>query len=306
MSDVFKDYIESHRQKFLKLTAKQNKELARLFIEAAGDIKEKAQAILDKKSLTYAQAKIRINSLLRDAARLSDNFEGVLDRALIEAADLGMEVNKISMSQYQRSLKANGVNIDMTRILSKVNYDAVAYTYSKIYTDGLMLSNRIWLLEARTKNEIERIIMQNVISGGSASDKAVISALENLLNPDYTKAKLTSLHGRRVGYEASRLLRTEMSVAFNEANRLSAEKNPGSTGLTWLIAIGACENCTPLDGLPVSETGYPPLHPNCRCTTLNEVQSVEDFTDRYLDFMDNPASDKQLGDWLLNVYKKAA
>lgn len=306
MSDVFKDYIESHRQKFLKLTAKQDKELARLFIEAAGDIKEKAQAILDKKSLTYAQAKIRINSLLRDAARLSNNFEGVLDRALIEAADLGMEVNKISMSQYSRSLKANGVNIDMTRILSKVNYDAVAYTYSKIYADGLMLSNRIWLLEARTKNEIERIIMQNVISGGSASDKAVISALENLLNPAYTPAKLTSLHGRRVGYEASRLLRTEMSVAFNEANRISAEKNPGSTGLTWLIAIGACENCTPLDGLPVEKTGYPPLHPNCRCTTLNEVQSVEDFTDRYLDFMDNPASDKQLGDWLLNVYKKAA
>ena len=306
MSDEFKAYIESHRQQFLKLTAKQEKELARLFIEVAGDIKEKAQSILDKKSLSYAQAKIRINSLLRDAARLSDNFEGVLDRALIEAADLGMEVNKISMSQYQRSLKTNGVNIDMTRILSKVNADAVAYTYGKIYNDGLMLSDRIWLLERRTKNEIERIIMQNVISGGSASDKATISALENLLNPEYMKAKLTSLHGRRVGYEASRLLRTEMSVAFNEANRISAEKNPGSTGLTWLIAIGACENCTPLDGQPVNEVGYPPLHPNCRCTTINEVQSVEDFTDRYLAFMDNPASDRQLGNWLLNVYKKAA
>ena len=306
MSETFKQYIERHRQKFLKLTEKQEKELARLFIEVAGDIKEKAQSILDKKSLSYAQAKIRINSLLRDAARLSDNFEGVLDRALIEAADLGMEVNKISMSQYQRSLKTNGVNVDMTRILNKVNIDAVAYTYNKIYNDGLMLSNRIWLLDKRTKNEIERIIMQNVISGGSASDKATIAALENLLNPSYKPAKLTSLHGRRVGYEASRLLRTEMSVAFNEANRLSAEKNPGSTGQTWLIAIGACEDCTPLDGRPVSETGYPPLHPNCRCTTLNEVQSVEDFTDRYLAFMDNPESDKKLGDWLLNVYKKAA
>lgn len=306
MSDEFKAYIESHRQKFLKLTAKQDKELARLFIETAGEIKARAELIIDKKSLTYAKAKIQINSLLREAARLSDNFEGVLDRALIEAADLGMEVNKISMSQYQRSLKANGVNIDITRILSKVNYDAVSYTYSKIYTDGLMLSNRIWLLNARTKNEIERIIMQNVISGGSASDKLTLSALENLLNPAYTPAKLTSLHGRRVGYEASRLLRTEMSVAFNEANRISSEKNPGSTGLTWLIAIGACEDCAPLDGLPVEKTGYPPLHPNCRCTTLNEVQSVDAFTDRYLKFMDNPAGDKQLGDWLLNVYKKAA
>jgi hypothetical protein len=34
--------------------------------------------------------------------------------------------------------------------------------------------------------------------------------------------------------------------------------------------------------------------------------SVEAFTERYLKFMESPESDRQLGDWLINVYKKAA
>ena len=263
MSDSFKQYLEKHRTKFVDLIQLQEKELARLYIATAAEIKERAESIINKEGLSYAQSKIRINSLLREASRLSNNFEGILDKALIESANLGSEVNKIAMSQYQKSLAKEGYDLGLTKILQKVNPEAVKYTYNKIWTDGLKLSDRVWLLDKRTKGEIERIIMQNVLSGGSASDKTTLSLLNNLLNPDYTPAKLTSLHGRKVSYEASRLLRTEMSVAFNEADRLSSEKNPGSSGEKWLIAIGACEQCTPLNGEPVSKVGYPPLHPNC-------------------------------------------
>lgn len=300
----FKSYLERHRSKYVNLIELQEKELARLYIQAAAEIKERAELIINKEGLSYAQAKIRINSLLREASRLSNNFEGVLDKALIQSADLGSEVNKIAMSQYQKSLANEGYDLKLTKILSKVNPEAVKYTYNKIWTDGLKLSDRVWLLDKRTKGEIERIIMQNVLSGGSASDKTTLSLLNNLLNPDYTPAKLTSLHGRKVPYEAARLLRTEMSVAFNEADRLSSEKNPGSTGIKWLIAIGACEQCTPLNGEPVSKVGYPPLHPNCRCTTLNDVMSVDTFTDKWIDFMKG-GNHPKLADWYENIYKAA-
>jgi hypothetical protein len=305
MSEDFKAYIEKHRTKFVTLIEAQEKELARLYIETAAEIKERAELIINKKGLTYAAAKIRINSLLREAARLSNNFENILDKALIESANLGSEVNKIAMSQYQKSLASEGYKLNLTRILSKVNPEAVKYTYNKIWTDGLKLSDRIWLLDRRTKQEIERIVMSNIISGGSASDRVTLSALENLLSPTYTPAKLTSLHGRKVSYEASRLLRTEMSIAFNEADRLSSEKNPGSTGLRLLTAIGACEICQPLDGKPIEETGLPPIHSNCRCVTLNDVMSIDEFTNKWIDFMHNPLSQPKLNDWYLNVYKAA-
>ena len=305
-NDEYKAYILKNRKEFINLSDFQERELARLYIQAAAEIKERAGDIINKKGLTYAQAKIRIKSLLIEAARLSDDFKKILDKSLIDSADLGAEVNKIIMGQYQDALKKEGINLNLDRILNKVNPEAIKAVYNRIWTDGLKLSDRIWLLDRRTKQEIERIVLQNIVSGGSASNKVTLSALENLLNPGYKPAKLTSLHGRKVGYESSRLLRTSMSEAFNEGDRLSSLKNPGTTGLKLLNAVGACEICAPLNLEPVEQTGLPPIHPNCRCTTIEEVMSVEKFTNSWIDFMDNPDSNKKFGDWLVNVYKKSA
>ena len=310
MSNEYAKYLAKHRADFIKLTDKQNRELARLYIQAVAEIKERAELIINKKGLTYAAAKIRIKSLLIEASRLSDGFKGILDKSLIDSANLGKEVNALIMKSYQTSLASEGVKLNLTRILSKVSSNAIKAVYNRIWTDGLKLSDRIWLLDRRTKQEIERIVMQNIISGGAASDKVTLSALENLfqVNPKYKPAKLTSLHGRKVGYESSRLLRTSMSEAFNEGDRLSNIANPGVSGETWLAGPGACDDCLDKDGQDCEDVGYPPgdSHPSCRCSTLAKVMSAEAFTSSWLEFMDNPDKYPQYQDWLLNVYKKAA
>lgn len=300
----YKKYIEAHHKAIINLTDLQEKQLARLYLQAAADIKARAKDIISNKTLTAAQAKIRINSLLREAARLSDNFTTMLDKALIQSADLGKEVNKIVMSQYQRSLAKEGVKLNLTRMLSKVSQDAVKSIYNRIWTDGLKLSDRIWLLKKRTKQEIERIVMQHIISGGSASDKVTLSALENLLSPTHP-GKLTSLHGRRVFLEGSRLLRTSAMEAYNEADRMSSEKNPGSKGQQWLTADGCCDLCDAKNGRDVKDVGYPPEHPNCRCSTIDVVEDITTFTDRYIEFMNNPASQPDLVKWYNEIYKAA-
>ena len=305
-NETYAQYYKRHQLNFIKLSDKQEAELAKLYIQAAGDIKARSKDILDKKGLTYAQAKIRINSLLREAARLTDDFKKILDKSLIETLDLSTEVNKLIMSGYEQSLKKQGINLKLTRMLSRVNPEAIKAIYNRIWTDGLKLSDRLWLLDRRTKQEIERIVMQHIISGGAASDKVTISALENLLNPNYTPAKLTSLHGRKVGYEASRLLRTSTAEAFNEGDRLSNKLNPGVHGESWLVASGCCEICEEKDGKDVIDVGYPPEHPNCRCTTLAKVESIENFTNNWIEFMDNSSSHPEYQDWLVNVYRKAA
>jgi len=308
MSDEYKKYLLKHRVDFIKLTDKQNAELAKLYIQAAAEIKERAELIINKKGLTYAASKIRIKSLLIEASRLSDGFKTILDKSLIDSANLGKEVNALIMKSYQSSLASEGIKLNLTRILSKVSNNAVKAVYNRIWTDGLKLSDRIWLLDRRTKQEIERIVLQNIISGGAASDKVTLSALENLLNPEYTPAKLTALHGRKVGYEASRLLRTSTSEAFNEGDRLSNKANPGVTGETWLAGPGACDDCVSNDGQDCEDVGYPPgdSHPGCRCTTLAKVMSVEAFTSSWIDFMDNPDKYPRYQEWILEVYKKAA
>ena len=193
----------------------------------------------------------------------------------------------------------------MGKILNRVKPEAIKALYNRIWTDGLKLSDRLWLIDRRTKQEIERIVMQHVISGGAASDKLTISALNNLLRPDYMPAKLTSLHGRKVGYEASRLLRTTTAEAFSEGDRLSSNANPGVLDTTWLVASGCCDLCEAKDGESVKDVGRPPEHPNCRCTTLDVVMTPEQFADKWIEFMHNPLSQPKLNDWYLNVYKAA-
>ncbi len=304
--ELYAEYYKKHQLDFIKLSDKQEAELAKLYMQAAGDIKARAKDIISNKTLTAAQAKIRINSLLREAARLSDDFKKILDKSLIETLDLSTEVNKLIMSQYEEALKKEGINLKLTRMLSRVNPEAIKAIYNRIWTDGLKLSDRLWLLDRRTKQEIERIVMQHIVSGGAASDKVTLSALENLLNPNYKVAKLTSLHGRKVGYEASRLLRTTTSEAFAEGDRLSNKMNPGITDTLVLTSPGACEICAPKEGKSVKEEGYPTYHPQCKCTTISEVLSPEDFANNWIEFMDNPNSHPELQDWLVNVYKKAA
>jgi hypothetical protein len=306
-NDEYKKYILKHRKDFIALSDKQEVELARLYISTAAEIKERAELIINKKGLSYAAAKIRIKSLLREASRLSDGFKRILDKSLIESADLGKEVNALIMEAYQDSLKDAGYKLNLTRMLSKVSNEAVKAVYSRIWNDGLKLSDRIWLLDRRSKQEIERIVMSNIISGGSASNKVTLSALDNLLNPSLKKAKLTSLHGRKVGYESSRLLRTSTSEAFNEGDRMSNNANPGVSGETWLASPNACDDCVSKDGRNVNDVGYPPTdsHPNCRCTTLAIVQSVEQFTNNWIDYM-HGGNHPDLDKWYNEVYKKAA
>ena len=306
MSDEYKKYLNKHRVDFIKLSDKQEAELVKLYIQAAAEIKERAELIINKKGLTYAAAKIRIKSLLIEASRLSDGFKTILDKSLIDSANLSTEVNKLIMGQYQAALKKEGINLNLLKILNKVSPKAVKAVYNRIWTDGLKLSDRVWLLDRRTKQEIERIVMQNVVAGGAASDRLTLSALENLLNPKYTPAKLTSLHGRKVSYEASRLLRTEMAISFNEADRLSSNLNPGSKGLMWLSASGCCEICDENNGEPTNEVGIPPAHPNCRCSTTEDIISVEQFTSNWIAYMENPTSQPELAEWYKEVYKKAA
>ena len=303
----FEKYLEANRKAFIKLTEQQERELARLYIEAAGEIKERAELIIDKKGLSYAAAKIRIKSLLREASRLTDNFSKFLDKALLEAADLKVEADRLILESVQQELKSEGVKLKLTRILNKIPPEAVKYTFNKIWEDGLKLSDRVWLLDKVTKQEIERIVMQNIMVGGSASDNVTIAALENLLNPNYKKAKLTSLHGKRVGYEASRLLRTETNVSAREAQRLASLRNPASKGFVWRASGECCDICESLNGeqFKADEIPHNP-HPNCRCWLEEVVEDVDSFTDRYLEFMDNPKSQPDIDNWYRNVYKKSA
>lgn len=306
MSSDFAEYLKKHRASYEALTRAQERRLANLYIDFAGKIKAEIPNILSK-SLA-SEKRIALNALIREAAKLTDNFKSVLDKALLESANLGTEANKYIMKKYQASLLEHNLELNTKKILFKIPDDAVRITANRIWTDGLKLSDRIWKLDKTARGQIERVVMEAITTGRPASDPVLTRTLEGMFNPDYT-GRLTTLHGRKVSYEAARILRTESRIAFMEADRLSSEANPGVQVVEW--RRGAYEDCAICDRL-AAEGPYKPneipihSHPNCMCYLEPVAEDIKAFTDRYLKFMDNPASQPDLAEWMDSYGRKMA
>ena len=307
MSDEFKQYILKNRKDFIALTKRQEKELGRLYIQFAESIKKDAERIVSKTSWSYLQKKKEISALLKEADRLTDGFKHVLDKALIDSANLGQEVNGIILDKYSKRLSGAGFDVDLKRVLTGVTDDTVKAIYSRIWDDGLKLSDRIWLLDKRTKREIERIVLEEIASGRPASSKVLEARLNKLLNPE-RRGITTKLHGRRVQFDAARLMRTERTTAFREADRMASMNNPGLIGIEWHTSGEACGTCEDIaSGSPYKPENLPATpHPMCQCYTTDKAISSQEFTNNWIEFMRNPASQPELDLWYKNIYRKVA
>jgi len=236
----FESYILKNRKAFLRLTAQQERELAKMYLDTARNIKLK---ILDASGAEIWQQKQVLDAVMAEAAVLSKGFEDQVYRNLIEAGNLGTEADRAMLAQVTKKLASKGLTFDVERLLFNVPGLVVEDAYNRIWRDGLKLSDRIWALNRHTSNELESIVTQFMISGAPASDPETIKRLEWLLNPDRAGIK-TKLHGRSVSFDAARLLRTERTIAFREGQVYSAIRNPAALGIKWVLS-----NRHPLDDI---------------------------------------------------------
>jgi len=312
----FEKYILRNRSKFVKLTKRQEIELGRLYIRFSEVAKAEADKIVNKAGLTYASKQKLIRSLLSKAADLTDDFKGILDKALLEASNLSIEADRVIMAKYQMRLSGIGVDVDLVGLMQGIPESSVRLAYKRIWEDGLKLSDRIWVLNRRTSRELERIIMEELAAGRSASSKVLEARLNKLLSPDRRLVR-TSLHGRNVSFDAARLLRSERAVACREADRMSAMANPGNKGIKWILsgAERSCETCIGLASddsyglgpgiFPVNELPVSP-HPQCMCTTYQIVLSSKQLVNNWQEWMNNKASHPEISQWYNNYYRKVA
>jgi len=150
--------------------------------------------------------------------------------------------------------------------------------------------------------------MEAIVTGRAASDPILNQALANMFAEGY-RGKITTLHGKKVWYEAARVLRTERTVAFREADRMASLKNPGVEMVEWRRGSSCdCPTCEQLADESPYKKEYVPFHPhpNCMCYTVPVAESVEKFTDRWIDFMNDPKSQPDLAQWYREIFKKAA
>lgn len=117
-------------------------------------------------------------------------------------------------------------------------------------------SQRIWMHQDMLRSELDKVLQEGLIKGESSLKLA---------------RHIQKVFGASQK-DAERLMRTEMSRVYTEAQKESYDA-AGYEDYTYIALGDACEICSPLDGkhfkvkqMRVGENA-PPMHPNCRCST---------------------------------------
>ena len=227
-----------------------------------GDYVATIEATTDPSVKAVLKAQLDALSANSSISRL-EALQGQIDLILNDLWKRGVEQMKEELGEgfvegyYKKSYDLQsraGFYNEIAKIDASAVEDAVSYPWS-----GAMFSDRLWQSKQALVFNTREIITQGLIQGKSVGVMA--SALSSRMGQSYKNAE--------------RLIRTETAHIHAEADR-RAYKEAGVAEYEYMAAVNerTCDTCGALDGrrfkVADAEPGvnYPPIHPNCRCTTV--------------------------------------
>ena len=183
---------------------------------------------------------------------------------------------------------------------SNLGYDP-AHTF--VGPDGYTLSDRIWRVAQRTREELDQALTNGIRDGRGAVKMA--KDVERMLKPGQALPRTTGRRvirtrgrrevqrlywGRRVSYNAMRLARTEITASYGRASIASAEINPFVTKVQWVLSpshpvADICDQYHMRKYDPRGVPDYPP-HPHCLCTLRPVTRKKDEVTRELREIME--------------------
>lgn len=309
------------RRDFLRLRMRQEPAIRKVYIDAADRVAEELRKLKPSiGQLTRNHLAALEKSLRQEAERISRAVEDRLKTDLAEAVRLGASPLQ---RQLLQALKGADVPLDflnLQRGFGDVNTRAVEAIWART-RNGLRLSDRIWRIGESARNTMRDIILDGVARGRDAVkvardlEKYVAQGAGSIARdyPDMMRRM-----GKRVpqtlSYEALRLARTEMSMAFMEGTYAAGRVNPSYKGVRWMLSAShpmedVCDELAEANLYGLGPGGYPmgeepPLaHPNCLCYVVPLVADTEELVERLKRWRDNPALEPGVEQWYNDFYR---
>ena len=271
IADFYARYGEKHglsyeesirtlsREEMREWKATLSEYVAKIATETDPEVKKKLTAQLDALSMNS-----RITRL--------EALEGQIDLILNDLYDKGVSQMKEEFGDmFTESYYKKCYDIQSRRgffnEIAKISPEEVEHVLSYPWS-GAMFSDRLWQNKQTLIYSVREILTQGVIQGKSID--AMTQALAGKMGQSYKAAE--------------RLIRTETNYIHNESSR-AAYNAAGIEKYEFMASLNerTCEMCGELDGKvflvkdAVAGTNYPPIHPNCRCTTVE--YDAEDVVD---------------------------
>lgn len=275
--------LNTAEQTRVKLTSEQQKQIKKLYEEAAKDVARQAE-----KAPRVPSDSLRKQYLNQLQKQLNDAFENIQDE--IESSIQGnmKRAAEAVVSDNIYFLKEVGMSIQGA--FSHVPDDVVrSIVTGQIYEGNWSLSRAIWKTTQKSQQDIQSVIAQGVAQNKSAYE--IAKDLETYVNPEARKdwdwSKVYPGTAKKVDYNAQRLARTMVSHAYQQSFVRTTQKNPFVTKYKWVSSGGArtCEICAARDGQLYEKNDLPLDHPNGMCTFIAVIESsMTDIADRIADW----------------------
>lgn len=312
--DLHEQLVRAARREMLSQISITDRLIKQLYRRAAKAI-EKQIAGAKAGSLTERWLTAYKAELDREIERLS---QGVYTAA-VDGARRAAEARVECEREYLRRAAALAkVDDSFVSTLANVPTEALrAMMDGRLYTDGRMLSQRIWSATGRLEGNLAEILQQGVAQKLDALTLA--KQLQAYVNP--SAACPVSWHtlypdipfDRHVDYNALRLARTAITHAHWAAEKAAAQRNPLCRGLKWNLSDshyerqiepsgedvcdeyarhdeGLGEGVWPVDRLPMP-------HPQCLCYRTEVLPTLEEAAEILSGRADLNESERRLSAW---------
>lgn len=285
--EEFVRYILEARSEYLSLRLKQEPAIRQIYVDAAANVsKDLSRLAPGASDLTRNHLRALEKSLTREAENIRRALEGRLRSDLQQATGLG---GRPLQSHMTSCLQAAGLPLDMLKVqrgFGNVNTAAVEAIWART-RNGMKLSDRIWQTSDHARENIRTIILDGVARGRDCV-KVARDLEQYVKHGAATMAEdypgMMARMGRRVPkdvcYEALRLARSEMSMAFMEGTYAAGRVNPAYKGVRWLLSSShplpdVCDDLASADLYGLGPGGYPagdePPYPHANCVVAGTV-----------------------------------
>ena len=257
------------------ITKRQLKDIRKLYNEWAREVRAEADRLKylnSASSYTKRKELTKLYYQLRNASKALSAKIG--DTAIKGATD----IKDIVVATNKRWLNSLGMStISKDYILSKRANSAIINIITGRAYGGTGLSNRIWNLSRVHEKDIYNIIAKGEMMG--LPPEQIARQIQKYVNPKYRfpwngryvdpktgRVSYYPVRGRKVDYNATRLVRTTIQHAYQSSLVEVTRDNPLLKGYMWIAAGGhPCDLCLDRDGNIYSADSIPFDHPNGQC-----------------------------------------
>lgn len=279
--------IRSAEQMRNTITKAQQRQIKKVYEEIADEIAKMAKKYDGKTNISSVVRKHQLNIIAKEIEKMVDGSGKDISKIIKSSMkSISEEMANCSVEW----LKEVGweVTNGFTNITKSVVEDI---TTGRVYKNGWNLSNRIWGIDDKIKQDAYSIVAKGIVEQKSTYE--IAKDLEKYVRPSARKtwewSKVYPGTNKVIDYNAQRLARTLSQHAYQQTFVRTTMNNPWVEKYQW-VSNGSrvCPLCMDRDGQVYEKWDLPEDHPNGMCTWVPICKSDDEIISDIANWYDAP------------------